>query len=129
MGQWLEYKPGGIVEKNVLDEDNDILHVHKSEDVQPLLDRNAELRNTGATNIGIKKGFWHLCSIPVTIQYELLTKYKLSVCNKHHFEEIGRIIQREYPYLMTSTKRHFGKPSKQKSAETPKRHGPSVIVR
>ena len=33
------------------------MHVTKMQDVEPLLDRNKELANTGATNGGSKQGY------------------------------------------------------------------------
>ena len=129
MGKWHEYQPDkGIVETNVVDEDSGVLTVAKAEDVEPLLDRNAEIRNTKAADAGIKKGFWLYASIPTTVQYELLKK-GISIFNKHHRKRLLDEINSNYPYLKTTTKHHSIGHKKPKSAETSKQHGPFVIVR
>jgi hypothetical protein len=130
MGKWIDYNPGtGLKETNVYDEQTGLLTVCKSEDVEPLLDRNKEAQNTRATDIGIKKGLWHYASIPMTVQYELLTKYGLSVFNKHHRPQIIEKINSEYPYLKTTTKHHSMRRKKPKTGQTSKPPGPYVIVR
>src|SRR5687768_17121496 len=97
MQKWLEYDPvTGVQETNYASDDDNRLIVTKQEDVQPLLDRNAELRNSKATDIGIKKGLWHYASIPVTVQYELLKKG----INIHRLEDHARMfaeIEANYP--------------------------------
>ena len=128
MGKWVEVGKNGVVETNSFDEESGLLTVAKEEDVEPLLDRNKELQNTGATNVGIKKGLWHYASIPVTVQYELLAKYKLSVHNKHHMPQILEIINRDYKYLKTTTKTHSLTPKRVSSKATTEKPGPFVIV-
>jgi hypothetical protein len=107
MSQWVEYDPfTGVRETNIADPDTGVITVRKEIDVEPLLDRNKELANLGDTNIGIKKGLWHYCSIPLPVQYELLTKYQINVSNKNHWPRMFDIINRDYPYLKTTHKKH-----------------------
>jgi hypothetical protein len=129
MGKWVDVLPDkGIVETNEFDEESNVLTVAKSEDVEPLLDRNAEIRNTKAADAGIKKGFWLYASIPTTVQYELLKK-GISIFNKHHRKRLLDEINSNYPYLKTTTKHHSIGRKKPTSAATSKPPGPFVIVR
>lgn len=107
MSTWTEYDPfQGMVEYNRFDEEKKAWIVHKEQDMQALLDRNKELANTGATDVGIKKGLWHYASIPLVVQYELLSKYGLNIHNKNHTDRIFQVINRDFPYLKTTSKTH-----------------------
>lgn len=127
--EWQEYdKLTGVHEHNVGDDWNDKVTVRKTQNVQGLLDRNAYLRNTGATDGGIKKGLWHYCSIPIVVQYELLSKYGLNMHDKNHTDRIYQVIDRDYPYLKTTTKTHFrGRSASPAKANMPK-HGKSSSI-
>jgi hypothetical protein len=129
MGKWVDYTPhNGLVETNDFDEMSGLLTVQKSEDVQPLLDRNAEIRNTRGADAGIKAGMALYASIPMTVQYELLKK-GISVLNKHHRKRLLDEINQNYPYLKVTNKTHSLGLKKPKSGETSKPRGPFVIVR
>jgi hypothetical protein len=107
MAKWVEYdRRTGLHETNVTLEDENKLIVRKVENVQGLLDRNAELRATNATDKGIQKGFWWYCSIPITVQYELLSKYGLNIHNKNHTDRIFDVINRDFPALKVTQKIH-----------------------
>lgn len=109
MSKWFEYdKVNGVRETNVSDPHNDNrVIVHKEQNVQGLLDRNQEVRATGGTDSGIKRGFWWYCSIPMVTQYELLTKYGLNIHNKNHTDRIFQVINTDYPKLKLTDKTHF----------------------
>jgi len=112
MSTWTEYDPHqGLVERNRYDEDAKAFVVRKEQDVTALIDRNKELANTGATDLGIKKGLWHYASVPLVVQYELLTKYGLNIHNKNHTDRIFQVINKDYPYLKTTSKVHYRKRS------------------
>lgn len=109
MSKWHDYDPAtGMHEINVANE-TDFLTVHKYQDVQPILDNCAEVRNTGAADGGIRKGLWAYCTIPIGIQYELLTKYGLNIHNKNHTDRIFDVINRDYPKLKYTNKNHSRK--------------------
>jgi len=111
MSAWYEYDPvTGVQEKNTLDDTGNVLTVYKQQDVQGVLDRNAELRATRATDAGIKKGFWCYATIPLVTQYELLTKYGLNIHKKEHTDAIFSVINRDYPKLKTTDKTHYRRP-------------------
>ena len=94
-----------MTEENIAHEDGSVT-VHKMQDVEGLIDRNKELANSGATNIGIRKGFWHYASIPLAVQYEMLIKHGVNVQNKNHYPRLFALINEHYPYLKTTTKHH-----------------------
>jgi hypothetical protein len=75
------------------------------QDVQPLIDRNKELANVGATDIGVKKGLWHYCSIPMTVVIELRQK-GVNVFNPDHHKRVFQEINQNYAYLKTTNKTH-----------------------
>lgn len=107
MSTWTEYDPHtGLIEQNAYCDERKAFIVHKQQYVGALLDRNKELANTGATDIGIKKGLWHYASVPLVVQYELLTKYGLNFHDKNHTDRIFEVINRDYPYLKTTAKHH-----------------------
>lgn len=107
MGQWLEYDPlTGMTEINTADEDAGTVTVHKLQNVEGVLERAAYARNTGSTDIGIKKGLWHYASIPLVVQYEMLTKHGVNINNKNHWPRVFDLLNRDYPYLKTTTKTH-----------------------
>ena len=107
MNKWIEYDPHtGVTETNYADEETGNVIVRKEQDVAPLLDANASLRNSGATDVGIKKGLWHYCSIPVPVQYEMLTKHGVNVQNRQHWPKVFDLVNKHYPYLKTTDKVH-----------------------
>ena len=107
MTKWVEYDPfTGVTETNHVDEDRGAVIVTKSQDVEPLLDHTKALRNAGATDSGIKRGLWHYCSIPVPVQYEMLTKHGINIHNKDHWPRMFELINTDYPYLKTTNKTH-----------------------
>lgn len=82
-----------------------IANVEFTQDVSGLLDRNAELANTGATDAGIKKGLWHYASIPLTVVVELRNK-GINIYDKSHHKRMFQEINRNYPYLRVTHRTH-----------------------
>ena len=107
MTKWVEYDPfTGVTETNHVDEDSGAVIVTKSQDVEPLLDHTQALRNAGATDSGIKRGLWHYCSIPLTVQYEMLTKHGVNIHNRNHWPKVFDLVNKHYPYLKVTDKVH-----------------------
>lgn len=129
MGKWTEYNPhNGMQEAHEYREDTGKLVITKSEDVEPLLDHHAELRNTRATDKGIKEGLWHYASIPMTVQYELL-KRGINIFRAEDRKKMFDVINSEYPHLKTTHKTHSYKHRLTPKTETSKKPGPLLIVR
>lgn len=105
--KWFEYDPvTGVQETNATDEDTGRVIVRKEQDVEGLLERNAFMRNTAATDAGIKRGLWHYASIPLAVQYEMLTVHGVNIDNRNHWPRLQALIDSHYPYLKTTTKVH-----------------------
>jgi len=128
MLQWKEYDPyTGVTTINYASDDDDLVHVKRFQDVQPILDYNAELRNTRSEGKEVKK----YCTIPITVQYELLQK-GINVFNPDHMPRVLQEINQNYPRLKATDKHHeigSRKPQgsqKQENSTTP---GPLLIVR
>lgn len=139
MDKWIEYDPHtGVRETNYATDEDDKVVVVKEQDVQPLLDRNAELRNTKATDIGIRKGLWHYARIPVTVQYELLKK-GINIFRPEDDAKLFAELEANYPNLKTTNKKHLirtpvgrtslAEPKTSPSKESSTKHGPLLIVR
>jgi hypothetical protein len=104
--RWTEYDPfTGIHETNIATETGQII-VNKQQDVTALVDATRAIANSGATDIGIKKGLWHYCSIPLGVQYEMLSKYGVNVQNRNHWNKVFDLVNQHYPYLKTTHKTH-----------------------
>lgn len=105
MSKWIEYDPfTGVKETTVVEDDK--LIVHKEQDVTDLLDATQAIRNSGATDVGIKKGLWHYCSIPLSVQYEMLVKHGVNVQDRNHWPKVFDLVNKHYPYLKTTDKIH-----------------------
>lgn len=131
MKKWVEYDPyTGVTETTYASDDDDLLHVTKEQDVEPLLDLNAEVANTKAADGGIKKGLWKYCSIPVVVQYELLKK-GINVFNPNDMPRVIQEINQNYPKLKNTHLHHeigSRKPKNSPNEENSTKPGPSVIV-
>jgi len=89
-GTWTEYEDdnqtGGVI-------------IHTKQDVQPVLDRNKKLRNSGINDYGglkDKSDFKHYASIPAHVELALKQK-GIDIYNQKHTKELIREIERNYP--------------------------------
>lgn len=107
MRKWTEYDPfTGLHTIDRAQDGDTLIHTTKAQDVEPLLERNQTLRNSGATDIGIKKGLWHYMSIPLAMQYEILAKHGINVNKRDHWPALFKLVNEHYPHLKTTTKTH-----------------------
>src|SRR5690606_41652731 len=117
----------GVTAVNYASQDDELGHVERFQEVQPILDYSAELRTTRSEGKEVKK----YCTIPITVQYELLQK-GINVFNPDHMPRVLQEINQNYPNLKATNKRHeigSRKPQgsqKQENSTTP---GPLLIVR
>jgi hypothetical protein len=137
--KWREYDPyTGVTSINVTSDDDETVTVRREQDVQPILDMTAEARNTNAADIGIKKDIWFYCTIPVTVQYEMLNK-GINIFNKDHTAKVLEEINANYPKLKLTNKTHsltpkrnatsLSKPQDSANEGNSTQPGPSLIVR
>jgi hypothetical protein len=111
MDKFVEYDPyTGVKTTTYIPDDDDVVHVTKEQDVQPLLEMNAEARNTQSADGGIKRGLWKYCSIPMVVCYELMKK-GINVYNPDHMPKVLAEINSHYPYLKNTDKTHALKKS------------------
>jgi len=106
---FFEYDPTlGVRYDMDYDEESGNVHMTYTQDVQPLLDLAHRVRADGVTDNGIKKGFWHYCSIPTAVQVELLNK-GIDIFKANDFPRLCEEINTNYPYLKMTQKNHGGK--------------------
>ncbi len=79
--------------------------VYQEEDVQGVLDRCKAARNTGATDFGIKRSFWHWASLPTTVVYELMKKGLNPFDKNTSTRQLEAEIDRNYSAFKTTSKR------------------------
>lgn len=90
-----------------MDENTGIVTMNASQDVNPLLDRQNDIRNSGRSDAGIKNGMWHYASIPPVVQIEMRKKgIDIYSSDKAMINRMLQEIDRNYPYLKTTNKTH-----------------------
>jgi hypothetical protein len=129
--KWAEHDPyTGVTEINVADEDGDEIRTHRVQDVDPLLSRTAEARNTkSADRPG--KDLQLYASVPMVIAYEMLKK-GINVFNPDHMPRVLAEINSNYPKLKYTEKTHAlgsRRVSDSQKPETSTPPGPALIVR
>lgn len=90
------------------DEIDDKTTLYTVQNVQGLLDRNKSIANQGLADQGIKENWWHYCDIPLTVELELRKK-GIDISNPDHGKKMFEIINRDYPYLKLTTKKHVSR--------------------
>ena len=85
------------------EQDNDKIIIHSSQDVAPIIEHMARKRNNEGN--GIKRGMWHYCSIPTTVELELRQK-GINIYNKHQTKELLKEINTNYPHLKATRMKH-----------------------
>lgn len=105
MSQFLDYnKERGVWYDTDYNAHEDKLYIHTKQDVQPVLDWNATLRNSGKND---KVGEWnHYATIPTHVEIEMKQKYGVSIYNPHQTKEMLKILNRDYPHLKTTNLTH-----------------------
>ena len=74
MAEFFDYnKENGMVYSTEMANEDDMI-IRADQDVEPILDEMARRRNNPGHDSGIKRGFWHYCSIPVHVELELRQK-------------------------------------------------------
>jgi hypothetical protein len=103
--RWTEYDPySGVTEINDASEDDWEIRTRRIQDVEPLLARTAEARNTGDVD-NASKELRLYCSIPMVVAYELLNK-GINVFNPDHMPKVLSEVNTNYPHLKYTNKTH-----------------------
>jgi hypothetical protein len=82
--------------------------LHRTQDVQDLLDYNAALRNDGLTDKGIKESWWLYAKIPPIVMLKLRNQ-GINVEDGRHIDRVVKEINQNYPMLKTTQKSMGGK--------------------
>lgn len=106
MAEFFSYDPiTGLRRDFDYDEATGNAHIITSQDVSAAIDHAKFLANTGATDKGIKEGFWHYAILPEVVQIELMNR-GLNPFSKDEemMTKIKKVIRSEYPWCLTTTK-------------------------
>lgn len=107
MAEYFDYDPLTGIKYFTEQEGDDTLLI-RTQDVQPLLDRNKAMANEGVMDKGIKESWWHYCDIPAVVELELRKK-GIDIYNPDHGRRMFEEINCNYPYLKRTHKKHVGK--------------------
>jgi hypothetical protein len=108
MAEWLDYDPlTGVSHYFSHDEMTNQSSITTVQDVQPLIDHNKRLAADGATDGGIKKGWWLYASIPPVVQVKMRAK-GIKLDDPSATKRIIQEINEHYPALKTTQKNHDG---------------------
>jgi hypothetical protein len=108
MAEFLDYDPlTGVSHYFSHNEMTNETSISTVQDVQPLIDHNKRLASSGATDIGIKKGFWLYASIPPVVQVKMRAK-GIKLDDPNATKRIIQEINEHYPALKTTQKNHDG---------------------
>jgi hypothetical protein len=105
--EFFDYDPLSGVRYDT-EQDGDITILHRTQDVQPLIDRNQAMAREGVMDKGIKEGWWHYCDIPPVVELELRKK-GIDIHNPEDGKRMFEEINKNYPYLKRTHKSHVGK--------------------
>lgn len=86
--------------------DDDQWRINHRQDVQPILDYNATIRNDGLADGGIKKDMWHFATIPNVVVLKLKQEDGVDVFNRNDYPRLFQLLNTKYRYLKTTEKRH-----------------------
>lgn len=89
------------------DEETGNVHLHRTQDVEALLDYNKALANAGATDKGIKESWWLYAKIPPIFMLKMRAK-GINVEDGRHIDRVISEINTNYP-LLKCTQKNEGK--------------------
>lgn len=109
MPTFLDYDPvTGIRHDFDYDEMTGEAKIHYTQDVEPLLDYTRALASEGATDKGIKKGFWLYAKIPALVQVQMHQK-GIDLADPDSTKAILAEINSNYPHLKCTQKNEGGR--------------------
>lgn len=104
MAEFFDYNPHNGMVYHTEEGEGDDLILRSEQDVDPILDALKEKRNKDDGS-GIKRGYWHYCSIPTMVELELRQK-GINIYNKHQTKEVLKEINTNYPHLKATRRHH-----------------------
>jgi hypothetical protein len=105
MAKFVDYDPLRGVE-TLEDSYDGHIQLHYRQDVEPVLETAKTERINGLTDHGIKNDLWLYARIPPVIILEMRFKYGVDIFKRDHLKRAFEIINRDYPHLKCTEKRH-----------------------
>ena len=106
MSDFFDWNPDrGTWYEHDYDEQTGKTIIHTKQDVKPVVDHATRIRDSGYNDRGIKKGWWRYATIPAHVELELRQK-GINIYNKHQTNELLKILDRDYPWLKYTNKKH-----------------------
>lgn len=102
-GRFFDYDPmTGAVETFDYDESSDIAIIHRSADVQPIIDANKELANH-SDGWSVDKDMRHAARIPVEVALIWLQRFGVCAWKKEHWPRVRQLLNDvEWQHLRAS---------------------------
>lgn len=83
--------------------DGDQIHLHYTQDVEPLLESNKAKQLAGRDYFASDADMWKVASVPVTVQYEWIRRYGVDPLLPEHQDLLARLLNSsEWRYLKTA---------------------------
>lgn len=82
------------------------IQLHYRQDVEPVLEQAKTERINGLTDDGIKNDLWLYARIPPVVILEMRFKHGVDIFKRDHMKRAFELINREYPFLKCTEKRH-----------------------
>jgi hypothetical protein len=104
LSRFFDYDPlTGAVETFDYDESSDTAIIHRSADVQPIIDRNKALANHTDGWTSAEKDMRHAASIPIEVCLLWLQRYGICAWKKEHWPKVRQLLNdNEWRYLRTN---------------------------
>lgn len=104
MSEIFSVEPDGTVKTFHYHEDTGDAVIKSIHDPSAVVDHCKALANDGLTDKGIKQGFWRVAAIPMWVVVEMKKK-GVNILGKHDTKAACKLIERDYPWLKTTSKR------------------------
>lgn len=113
MSDFFEIDPiSGIRSEFKWNETDQEYTIHRTQDVEPVLDFAKAMANEGGLNrADIKKGWWLYAKIPAIVEIQMRAK-GISITNPDHQKRMFEEINTHYPHLKCVTGNEGGKAGK-----------------
>ena len=104
-GEFFDYDPLTGIEERYEESDGKI-HLHSYQDVEPILESNKALRNSGTTDDAWRKqGVAMYARVPMIVIGQMMRK-GIKFFDPNHIGAVVREVNQNYPYLKTTDKHH-----------------------
>jgi hypothetical protein len=78
-------------------------NLHYEQDCEPIVEMNKAKQSAGRAYYAKDNEMWKVASIPITVQYQWLTKHGVDIMNKDHWPGVKRLLNDpEWRYLKTA---------------------------